>query len=114
MQAVDDVVRSPRRDQHAKDNIGFLTRRARFRERRHIRQRGRTPRARDGERADRALPDVSGGGGDGGIEDRRMPAEVEVIAGPPPLKETATRSSPKACLSISPARYPGVPSPAWA
>ena len=29
---------------------------------------------------------------------------VEVIAGPPPLKETAVRSSPNACLSISPAR----------
>src|SRR5262249_37681466 len=39
---------------------------------------------------------------------------VEGIAGPPPLKETATRSSPKACLSLSPAREPGVPRPAGA
>ena len=36
-----------------------------------------------------------------------------VIAGPPPLNDTAVRSSPNACLSISPARKPGVPSPAW-
>ena len=35
---------------------------------------------------------------------RIYPPMVDVMAGPPPLNDTATRSSPNACLSISPAR----------
>src|SRR5262249_20152196 len=68
MQAVDDVLQRSGRHQYAEDDVGFLTRRARFRQRRHVGQRRRTPRAGDGERAHRALLDMSGGGGNGGGE----------------------------------------------
>src|SRR5262249_58445943 len=42
MQAIDDVLRCSRWHQHAEDDFGFLTRPARFRQRRHVGPRGRT------------------------------------------------------------------------
>src|SRR6266545_218589 len=75
MQTIDDLLRCAARYQHTQDDLGFLIGGARFRERRHVRQRGRPPRAGDRERAHRALLDVPGGGGNRSVEDRRMPAD---------------------------------------
>src|SRR5262245_5157831 len=104
MQARDDVSWHAARHQDAEDDFRFLIGGACFRERRHAGQRGRTPRAGNGERAHRALLDMPAAVD---IDVNRMgvcPPIVAVIAGPPPLKETARRSTPTACLSISPAR----------
>ena len=80
-----------------------------FGDRRHMRDRLRTPRPGDGQRLEAALLDSGTAAASGMTATSISPAISAVWMCPSPRNGTATMSTPAACLSISIVRCSGLP-----